>query len=211
LNKSSYITSSSGYTAKIDYSGKGWLSGKKNSFTASLYPEGKEKEPIYTVDGQWTASFTVKEAKSKTVVDSYDPAKHPLTKLNVPTIEGQDEMESRRAWQKVAHAIAKGDLDVSILAHPYSFATADLSTRPCRRKSPKSKMNSVLSAPRRRRKAVNGSDSSSPGPNPIPSSTLSAIRSARFSRWIRRTGSGGSMARKRRMQSRRSRSIRQGS
>jgi oxysterol-binding protein-related protein 9/10/11 len=33
--------------------------------------------------------------------------------LVVAPIEEQDELESRRAWQKVAHAIGKGDLDTT--------------------------------------------------------------------------------------------------
>ncbi|KAF2797411.1 Oxysterol-binding protein [Melanomma pulvis-pyrius CBS 109.77] len=111
LNRYSYIHSTSGYTAKIDYSGKGWLSGKKNSFTASLYPEGKEKEPIYIVDGQWTDAFTIKDGKTKAVVDTYDPKKTKTTPLTVASLEEQDEMESRRAWKKVADAITKGDMD----------------------------------------------------------------------------------------------------
>ena len=37
-----YIQSSSGFTGKITFSGKGWLRGKRNSFFATLYPEGKE-------------------------------------------------------------------------------------------------------------------------------------------------------------------------
>ncbi|KAF2191207.1 Oxysterol-binding protein [Zopfia rhizophila CBS 207.26] len=113
LNRCSYIQSTSGYTAKIDYSGKGWISGKKNSFAAVLYPEGKEKEPIYTVDGQWTDAFTIKDAKTKKVIDTYDPKVTKTTPLIVADIEEQDEMESRRAWKKVADAIAKGDMDTT--------------------------------------------------------------------------------------------------
>jgi len=113
LNKTSYIESSSGYTAKIDYSGKGWLSGKKNSFTASLYPKGREKEPVYTASGQWTGSFTIYDAKTKKVVDSFDPNVTKTTPLTVAPIEQQDDMESRRAWQKVAQAISKGDMDTT--------------------------------------------------------------------------------------------------
>lgn len=60
LNKSCSIVSSSGYTSKIDFSGKGWISGKKNSFTATVSKDG-QKDPIYLVDGQWTDQFTVKE------------------------------------------------------------------------------------------------------------------------------------------------------
>ena len=103
----------SGYTAKIDYSGKGWLSGKKNSFTASLYPEGKEKEPIYVVDGQWTDDFIIKEVKTKKVVDQFSPKVTKCTPLRVAPVEEQGEMESRRAWKKVADAIIKGDTDTA--------------------------------------------------------------------------------------------------
>ena len=112
LNKSTYIISSTGYTSKIDYSGKGWLSGKKNSFTASMFLHGKEKDPIYTVEGQWTDSFTIKDSHKHTV-DSYDARKAPKTALQVAPIEQQDPLESRRAWSKVASAINKGDLNTT--------------------------------------------------------------------------------------------------
>lgn len=115
LNKSTLIQSSSGYTAKIDYSGKGWLSGKKNSFTASLYPEGKEKEPLYAIDGQWTEAFTVRDAKTKKEVDSYNAKATKTTPLTVAPIEAQDPLETRRAWHHVATAIDKGDLDTTSL------------------------------------------------------------------------------------------------
>jgi hypothetical protein len=55
----------------------------------------------------------VKDAKTKKEIDSYDPVKTPVTGLTVATIEQQDELESRRAWQKVAHAISKGDMDLT--------------------------------------------------------------------------------------------------
>ncbi|PNS17122.1 Protein kes1 [Sphaceloma murrayae] len=112
LEKSTYIVSSTGFTSKIDYSGRGWLSGKKNSFTATMYPTGKEKETIYLVEGQWTDNFTVKDAK-KNVVDSYEAKKTPKTPLNVKPVEEQDPLESRRAWSKVARAIEKGDLNTT--------------------------------------------------------------------------------------------------
>lgn len=113
LNDKTYITSSSGFTAKIDYSGKGWLSGKKNSFVATLYPNGKEKETLYTVTGQWTKSFEIREGTSKSgaLVDTYDAEVTPTTPLIVAPIEQQGPLESRRAWSKVAAGIAKGDMD----------------------------------------------------------------------------------------------------
>lgn len=117
LNKSTYIVSSTGYTAKIDYSGKGWLSGKKNSFTATLYPSGRnpEKDAIYTVDGQWSEKFEIREASTKRLIDSYNAKNTPKTPLTVAPIEEQDELESRRAWRKVAEAIQRGDMDTTTL------------------------------------------------------------------------------------------------
>ncbi|KAH8662846.1 hypothetical protein BGZ60DRAFT_412112 [Tricladium varicosporioides] len=115
LNDTTYITSSSGYTAKIDYSGKGWLSGKKNSFTATLYPTGKEKEVLYTVSGQWTKTFDITEGSGKKSghIMSYDAEASPTTPLTIAPIEEQDPMESRRAWSKVAAGIAIGDMDLT--------------------------------------------------------------------------------------------------
>lgn len=106
------IQSSSGYTAKIDYSGRGWVSGKKNSFTATLYPEGKEKDTLYTVEGQWTGEFTIKDAKTKKVIDTWTATAQPRTPLKVAPLDQQDELESRRAWKRVADNIAKGDMSI---------------------------------------------------------------------------------------------------
>lgn len=113
LNKSTYIQSSSGYTAKIDYSGRGWLSGKKNSFTATLYPEGREKDTLYLIEGQWTGEFSIKDMQTKHTVDTWNSKANKTTHLVIAPIEQQDKLESRRAWRKVADAVAKGDLNTT--------------------------------------------------------------------------------------------------
>ncbi|OHW92603.1 oxysterol-binding protein [Colletotrichum incanum] len=117
LEGTSFITSSTGFTSKIDYSGKGWLSGKKNSVVASVYPTGKEKDVAYNITGVWTKSFeihqgTAKHNSSKTLVETYDAAQHPTSKLVVAPIDKQHPLESRRAWKGVADGIAKGDMDL---------------------------------------------------------------------------------------------------
>ncbi|KAH6636762.1 hypothetical protein F5144DRAFT_193944 [Chaetomium tenue] len=114
LDGSSYITSSTGFTAKIEYSGKGWLSGKKNSFTANLYTTGKEKDVLFNVSGQWTKSFEIHSGPAKhnskdNLIGNWDPS--PLSELIIAPLEKQHPLESRRAWSKVAAGIAKGDLD----------------------------------------------------------------------------------------------------
>lgn len=112
LEKSTKIASSSGYVAKIDYSGKGWLSGKKNTFTASLYKASEgEKKPLYTVDGQWSDTFTIKDARTKAVVDRWVVKDNAVTPLTLAPLDQQDPYESRRAWADVADNIKKGDMD----------------------------------------------------------------------------------------------------
>lgn len=115
LNKSSYIVSSSGYTARVDYAGAGWVSGKKNSVTAVVFPHGKEKDKksvIYKADGSWTDEIVIKDA-DKHVVVQYNAKQEPKTPLSVADIEDQDPLESRRAWKKVAEAIETGDMNVT--------------------------------------------------------------------------------------------------
>ena len=114
LEKSTRIASSTGYVAKIDYSGKGWLSGKKNTFTASLYKESEgEKKPLYTVDGQWSESFVIKNARTKEEVDRFVAQDIKTTPLRLAPIDEQDIFESRRAWRDVASAIERGDMDAT--------------------------------------------------------------------------------------------------
>ncbi|KAJ5429787.1 hypothetical protein N7491_006803 [Penicillium cf. griseofulvum] len=96
LEKSTKIVSSTGYVAKIDYSGKGWLSGKKNTFSAK---------------GQWSGKFSIKDARTKDVIDTWDSKENPVTPLALAPLEQQDLYESRRAWSDVAANIQKGDMD----------------------------------------------------------------------------------------------------
>jgi hypothetical protein len=110
LSGSSFIHSSSGFTAKIDYSCKGWLSGKRNSFVANMYKDGCEKTPLYTAEGLWSDVYTFKNARTGEVVEKFDCGAHPTTSLQVAPIEEQNPLESRRAWQHVVQAINKGDI-----------------------------------------------------------------------------------------------------
>lgn len=115
LNKSSYIVSSSGYTARIDYSGAGWVSGSKNSLSAVVFPHGKEKSKssvLYTAEGSWTDKFIIKDANKK-IVEEYNAKTEPKSQLRVADINDQDPSETRRAWQKVAAAIEKGDMNTT--------------------------------------------------------------------------------------------------
>ncbi|KAI0185455.1 hypothetical protein EV127DRAFT_441514 [Xylaria flabelliformis] len=116
LDGVSHITSSTGFTAKISYLGKGWVSGKKNSFTATLYRTGNEKDVLYNCSGQWTKAFEihsgpVKNNSAKTLVETWDPETTRMSELIVAPTAQQHPLESRRAWASVAEGIGKGDMD----------------------------------------------------------------------------------------------------
>lgn len=129
LEKSTKIASTNGYVAKIDFSGKGWLSGKKNTFNASLYKASEgEKKPLYTVDGQWSDSFTIKDARTKDVIDRWVVSENKTTPLTLASLEEQDLYESRRAWKDVAANIQKGDMD-SVSTHKSRIENAQRELR----------------------------------------------------------------------------------
>jgi len=118
LDGQTSIVSSTGYTSKIKFTGKGWVSGDKNSVTATLFPTGKEdkdKEVLYNMSGQWIKELSLYEGpvKKKSLLEVYDAAKTPQTMLKVEPIDQQHPLESRRAWSKVAEAISKGDMDLT--------------------------------------------------------------------------------------------------
>lgn len=111
LEKTTRIASTSGYVIKIDYSGKGWLSGKKNNFFASLFKASEgEKHPLYTADGQWSDSFTIHNTRTGEA-DTFPAKSVKISPLHLANVKDQDPYESRRAWHDVAQAIDKGDMD----------------------------------------------------------------------------------------------------
>ena len=113
IEGNSFIVGSNGMVAEIDYSGRGWFGGKKNSFQAKLYEEGKSDKVFFTVEGQWSGgSFTVRDSTKKTieVFDTANVSEPPP--ITVKPLEEQDPLETRRVWHKVAKAIEKGQLSI---------------------------------------------------------------------------------------------------
>lgn len=110
LSGTSYIHSSSGYTAKIEYSSKGWLSGKRNAFIATIFLDDHENEPIYIAEGQWSDTYIIKNANSREIIEKINLNDLKRTPLIVPPIEKQHRLESRRAWQHVVSGINRGDI-----------------------------------------------------------------------------------------------------
>ncbi|CAG8973712.1 hypothetical protein HYALB_00006983 [Hymenoscyphus albidus] len=110
LSGTSYLRSSSGYTTKIEYICRGWISGTRNGFKATIFPDNKENEPIYIAEGIWSGTYTIKEVKTDTILETFDIDTIPKTPLSVAPLEHQNSMESRRAWRHVVDAINAGDI-----------------------------------------------------------------------------------------------------
>lgn len=106
----SYIQSSTGIYATIEYSSRGWISGEKNHFKCYIRRNaGNPKEYVYKIEGQWSAKSTITPYGSKSSSPFLDVTECKPAPMHVKELEEQDEMETRRVWQKVSEAIRAGD------------------------------------------------------------------------------------------------------
>ncbi|ABN66008.2 Oxysterol-binding protein [Scheffersomyces stipitis CBS 6054] len=119
LEGTSYIQSSNGYITVVEYSGRGWVSGKKNTFKARIYKDqlssNKKENALLSISGQWSGkSYYAKGYSSPNSKNDlfYDAQASEPHHLKVKPIEEQHELESRKAWLKVAEAIKKSDYDL---------------------------------------------------------------------------------------------------
>lgn len=118
LEGTSYIQCSSGYIVVIEYSGRGYFTGKKNTFKARIYQdklasENKENA-LYTISGQWSKkSYAAKGSSTPSSKDElfYDATHKVPEQLTVKPIAEQNDLESRKAWESVAGAIREGNYD----------------------------------------------------------------------------------------------------
>ncbi|ESZ96835.1 hypothetical protein SBOR_2756 [Sclerotinia borealis F-4128] len=117
LSCTSSIRSSSGFTTRISYSSKGWMSGTPHSFSAIIYDERECKRsltsmpiPIYKASGQWSGKFTVTDIRTGNTVLQCDANLLKRKSLTVRPIDQQRDYESRRAWRGVTKAMEDGDI-----------------------------------------------------------------------------------------------------
>jgi oxysterol-binding protein-related protein 9/10/11 len=104
------IQGSNGYVAEIEFSGEGYVTGKRNSFQARLFRQADKDRSLYTVSGCWSEGWTVKNAKG-VVIEEYDvdaEANQPRP-IDIAPVEHQDPWESRRAWGGVLDGIRTGN------------------------------------------------------------------------------------------------------
>jgi len=110
LVDSSAIQSSHGYTAAIEYKGRGYFSGKSHTFKASITHSATGKL-IQSYEGQWTgvSHFHGGSKSGQVFLDT----NMPKEEVTVKPIEEQGDWETRRLWQKVAQGIRTADYDTA--------------------------------------------------------------------------------------------------
>ncbi|KAI9706873.1 MAG: hypothetical protein M1820_004652 [Bogoriella megaspora] len=111
-----HIISSSGFISEIEFEGQGMFKGTKNHVHAVTYRrDDQKKQPIFTIDGQWTGEFTIRDAEGG-IVETYDTndGKNAPAELDLPREEDQDPWETRRAWRDVFSAINEGNIGATI-------------------------------------------------------------------------------------------------
>ena len=112
LDKATYVISSTGYLSTIEYAGRGWVSGQKNSFNATL---SKDKKPLYKISGQWTGEshYTSINNPAQKDIPFWNAKNNNPTHIVVAPLEKQGPWESRRIWEHVADSIEKNDVDTA--------------------------------------------------------------------------------------------------
>ena len=106
-----WIVCSNGWVTEVTYSGKGWLGGQRNSFKAIVFnADDKGKTPSWKVEGVWQGgTYSIIDEK-KEVAETVDTAQDLVREdVQVKPLAEQDQLESRKLWEKVIEAINRGD------------------------------------------------------------------------------------------------------
>lgn len=110
LHGTYHITSSNGFISEIKFTGKGLITGKKNSFEAKLYSTSKPNHVLYTAKGQWSDSFTITNTQDGVDIETYHADTVGFLPLLVHPIDEQDSWESQRVWKDVVSALEERDM-----------------------------------------------------------------------------------------------------
>ncbi|KAI9483702.1 MAG: hypothetical protein EXX96DRAFT_648406 [Benjaminiella poitrasii] len=108
LHGKSYIQSSTGFFATIEYSTKGWIYGEFHHFKATVEHRTILKEGPTIIEGQWTTKATIKKHKrpAEPFIDLSTIERPPV---QVKPVSEQTPLESQKIWEKVSAALKAGD------------------------------------------------------------------------------------------------------
>lgn len=108
------IISSSGYISEMEFCGKGFWSGEKNSVNAKVYHRDHGPEaPLYTLSGQWSGKFKIQDCSNDAFRETYDMSTSTPVPMTLQPEAEQDPWETRKAWRKVYEALGRGDMQAT--------------------------------------------------------------------------------------------------
>jgi len=102
------VIQSQNYSTVIEFSGKGWISGEKHTFSAITSRVG-EKEHLYTTVGNWAGKSIKENHQTKEKTEFFNVETSQRAEPIIKPVEEQNSMESKKVWQYVAKAINEGD------------------------------------------------------------------------------------------------------
>ncbi|CAG8839018.1 22089_t:CDS:2, partial [Racocetra persica] len=106
------VIQSQNFNTVIEFTGKGWISGEKHTFSSVVRRNGS-KDPLFTASGTWSGKSTlVNHMTNEKSVFLDVGAKHRATPIIEP-IEKQNDLESIKLWQHVSKAINEGDFSTA--------------------------------------------------------------------------------------------------
>lgn len=109
-----HICSSSGYLATINYSGKGYFSGKPHTFKANISLANQPSHALYSVEGDWSNVSKFKGSGPDGSKDAqFWDAATQREEITVKDISEQGPMESRKVWQATADGIRTQNYDAA--------------------------------------------------------------------------------------------------
>lgn len=103
----SYVQSSTGFFASIEYSTKGWIYGDYHQFKATISHRTALKGNT-VIEGQWTGKSTIKRPNQKAEL-FLDLKSMPKSPVHVKPVSEQGELESRKVWETTSAALKGGD------------------------------------------------------------------------------------------------------
>ncbi|OLY79357.1 Oxysterol-binding protein-like protein [Smittium mucronatum] len=94
---------------KVDFKTKGFFGGVYNEVSGKIKRLSTD-DTLYEISGNWQHKMTIKKKKHDSDV-LFDSSVEKITKFEVPSIDDQEDNESRRKWRFVTKALKEKDLD----------------------------------------------------------------------------------------------------
>jgi hypothetical protein len=89
------------------------LSGSKNHVSAAVYSARDRKKALYTVEGSWSDSFTIRDEVTGKDIEVFNCNAAQPSPIKMTPVEEQDPWESRKAWKGTIDALNAGQMQAA--------------------------------------------------------------------------------------------------